>query len=91
MHAIAWLLVIWGSYQPDAHSIGSTVAIYTTERKCIAAGVDKTTSDPARRIGKYAVGTHYRCDSLPLDPPLTQLRDERDYRSVPKQRGPSRE
>jgi hypothetical protein len=62
--------------------MGSSVAIYTTEQKYLAAGIDKTTPDAAHRVGKYAVGTHYRCDSLPLDPPLTQPHDDRDYRSV---------
>jgi hypothetical protein len=37
--------------------MGSTVAIYTIEQKCVAAGIDKTTPDPAHRVGKYAVGT----------------------------------
>lgn len=87
MHAIAWILVIWGAQSvPDSHSLGSLVAVYTSERKCIAAGIDKTTGNAAHRVAKYAVGVQYRCDSVPFDPPLGQAHDDRDYRSVPEQK-----
>lgn len=79
MHPVAWLLFVWGAQagSPDAHSLGSAYAIYTSEQKCVAAGVARTEPN-----GKYAQGVHYRCDSFPLDPPITQPHDARDYRSV---------
>lgn len=83
MHALAWILFVWGAQvdSPDAHSLGSAVAIYTSEEKCIAAGKAKTSSD-ARY---HPTGVNYRCDSLPLDPSLTRPYDKSDYRSVPNQ------
>jgi hypothetical protein len=85
MHTLAWILLVWGAQMdsPDAHSLGSAVAIYSSEEKCIAAGRDNTTGDASHRVAKYAIGVHYRCDSLPLDPPLSRPYDKSDYRSVP--------
>jgi len=79
MHVVAWLLFVWGAQadSPDAHSLASLYAVYTSEQKCVDAGIARTDAK-----GKYAQGVHYRCDSLPLDPPITQPYDARDYRSV---------
>ena len=86
MHTLAWILFVWGVQDsPDAHSLASVVAVYSSEDKCIAAGKDKTAEDSAHRIAKYVIGAQYRCDSLPLDPPLSQPYDKGDYRGVPNQ------
>jgi hypothetical protein len=79
MHTLAWILLIWGAQadSPDAHSLGSVIAVYSSEDKCIAAGKSQTSS------GKHAIGVHYRCDSVPLDPSPSQPYDKSDYRSVP--------
>lgn len=77
MHTLVWILLVWGA-QPAPESVGDVVAVYSSEKLCVAAGVDKTT-------GAHQAGDHYRCDSAPLDPAHGQAHDARDYRSIPKQ------
>ena len=82
MHALAWILVIWGGRAGGGGSLGDVVAIYSTEQKCVAAGIDKTTADPGRRIAAYQLGVRYRCESVPFNPSLKQKYDRSDYTIV---------
>lgn len=75
MHALAWILLVWGASEEPQFPLGDAVAIFTSEEKCVAAGMD-------RMSGKHATGVHYRCVSMPLDPALGQAYDARDYRTV---------
>lgn len=75
MHAIAWILLVWGASPEPEHPLGDAVAIFTSEEKCVAAGMD-------RMSGKHATGVNYRCVSMPIDPSLGQTYDARDYRTV---------
>lgn len=77
MHALAWVLMVWGASAEPELPLGDTVAIYTSEEKCVAAGMDRMSG-----TGKHPTGVHYRCVSMPLDPPLGQAYDARDYRTV---------